>query len=99
MVEVGHFSLALALAVSVVLAVVPLLGAWRSDMRMMAIARPAAVALFALNVLAFGSLLTAFIRHDFSVALVATHSNLSLPLSLRVAATWGSHEVRCSSGR
>ncbi|MEZ5653786.1 MAG: heme lyase CcmF/NrfE family subunit [Burkholderiaceae bacterium] len=91
-IEIGHFALAMALAVSLILAIVPMVGAWRSDVRLMGVARPAAIALFALNVLAFGLLLSAFVRHDFSVALVAQHSNLSLPLAMRVAATWGSHE-------
>ncbi len=90
--ELGHFALTLALAIALALAVLPLVGAWRRDARLMAVARPAAAASFVAIALAFGCLGAAFVANDFSVSLVATHSNLSLPLPYRIAATWGSHE-------
>src|SRR5690606_1970084 len=85
----------LALAVSLVLALLPILGsatAGPSGARLMATAGPAAAMLSALVALAFVALAALFVRNDFSVLLVATHSNLDLPLHYRVAATWGSHE-------
>ncbi len=91
-IELGHFALVLALLVSVVLGVVPMIGAARHDQRLMGVARPAAGALFVLIAIAFGTLMMAFVDHDFSVKLVASHSNSDLPTPLRVAATWGSHE-------
>src|SRR5690606_21507046 len=93
--ELGQFLLALALAVSLVLALLPILGsatAGPSGARLMATAGPAAAMLSALVALAFVALAALFVRNDFSVLLVATHSNLDLPLHYRVAATWGSHE-------
>jgi len=93
--EFGQYTLALALAVSIVLGVLPMTGSFlRGAMgaRLMAVDRPAALLLAALAILAFGSLAALFVRNDFSVALVATHSNLNLPLHYRIAATWGSHE-------
>ncbi len=90
--ELGHFALILALPLAMLLGVLPLVGAWRRDSRLMAVARPAAAMVFLLIALAFGCLAASFVGNDFSVGLVATHSNLSLPLSYRVAATWGSHE-------
>ena len=91
-VELGHFALSLALLMSVVLGVVPMVGAARGDARMMAVAKPASGMLFLLVGLAFACLMIAFYNHDFSVKLVASHSNSDLPVLLRIAATWGSHE-------
>ncbi|MFT4101324.1 MAG: heme lyase CcmF/NrfE family subunit [Burkholderiaceae bacterium] len=90
--ELGHFSLALALVMSAALGVLSLLGGWRRDPVLIAIARPASVGVFALILLAFLCLATSFANNDFSIALVASHSNLALPLPYRIAATWGSHE-------
>ena len=42
--------------------------------------------------LAFGSLAAGFVGKDFSIALVAEHSNAAQPTIYRFAATWGSHE-------
>src|SRR5690606_33884491 len=58
----------------------------------MATAGPASSVLFGLVALAFLALASRFANNDFSVLLVATHSNLALPLPYRIAATWGSHE-------
>ncbi|RPH62718.1 MAG: hypothetical protein EHM83_11145 [Burkholderiales bacterium] len=88
--ELGQFTLALALAVSLALGVLPMLGsAMRgpTGARLMATARPAALMLALLSALAFVALGALFVDNDFSVALVATHSNLHLPLHYRIAAT------------
>ena len=93
--ELGQFALALALAVSLALGILPMTGAamgGATGARLMAVARPAAMTLAALAILAFGLLTALFVGNDFSVGLVASHSNLSLPLHYRIAATWGSHE-------
>ncbi|MCO5119815.1 MAG: cytochrome c biogenesis protein CcsA, partial [Burkholderiaceae bacterium] len=93
--ELGQFLLALALAVSCMLGILPMVGSalrGQAGDRLMAIGRPASLVLFALVGLAFLALATLFIENDFSVLLVATHSNLDLPLHYRIAATWGSHE-------
>ncbi len=90
--EVGHFALIVALLVALAQGTVPLVGAWRRDGALMALARPAAYAQFALVTLAFACLAYAFATSDFSVELVAEHSNTQLPLAYRLAATWGSHE-------
>ena len=44
--EIGHFALILALAVSIVLGVVPMLGAWRAVPEWIALAVPATRAMF-----------------------------------------------------
>jgi cytochrome c-type biogenesis protein CcmF len=91
-IELGHYSIALALALSTVLGIVPMLGSAIGNMSMMRAARPMAFGVFLFNVIAFGCLVYAFYTYDFSVKLVAAHSNSSLPDALRISATWGSHE-------
>ena len=90
--EIGHFALILALLVALAQGTLPLWGAHRRDAALMAIAKPAARAQFALIVVAFGCLAWSFATSDFSVELVAMHSNTQLPIQYRLAATWGSHE-------
>jgi cytochrome c-type biogenesis protein CcmF len=90
--EIGHFILWLALGVSVVLGVVPLVGAQRGRGDWMALARPATYVLFGLVLLSFFTLTWAFVKHDFSVLYVAQNSNSALPLEFRIAAVWGGHE-------
>lgn len=90
--EIGSFLLCLALGVSLLLIIYPLWGAARRDARLMAMARPLAVALFTCVAGAFLILVHAFVVNDFSVAYVAANSNSLLPVWYRVAATWGAHE-------
>ncbi len=90
--ELGHFALILALLVALAQGTLPLVGAYRRDAALMAIAAPAARAQFLLVAFAFGCLAYGFATSDFSVELVAQHSNTQLPLHYRIAATWGSHE-------
>ncbi|HPA90494.1 MAG TPA: heme lyase CcmF/NrfE family subunit [Quisquiliibacterium sp.] len=90
--EIGHFALILALPLTLVFGVLSLVGAWRRDARLMAVAAPAATGAFALVVLAFACLIALFVGNEFTVQLVAQHSNRNLPLAYRVAASWGSHE-------
>ncbi|MGH8073746.1 MAG: heme lyase CcmF/NrfE family subunit [Lysobacter sp.] len=90
--EIGHFALWLALGTAAVLGTVPMIGAARGDAAWMATARPAARVLAALLAFAFACLAVAFVRNDFSVAIVAAQSNSALPLPYRFAAVWGGHE-------
>ncbi len=90
--ELGHFALWLALAVALVMSVLPLVGSLRGREDWMALSRPLAGTLFVLIAVAFGSLTAAFVGNDFSVLYVAQHSNSGLPLMYRVAGVWGGHE-------
>ncbi len=91
-VELGHFSLILALVLSVLMAFFGIMGAHRNDARWMAVVRPASAAQFVTVTFAMSALIYAFITHDFSVAYVAQNSNSALPTFYRVAALWGAHE-------
>jgi cytochrome c-type biogenesis protein CcmF len=90
--EIGQFALALALPLLIATSLFALLGAARGHARLMAVAVPGTLAIFALVLLASLCLVALFLGNDFSVALVAQHSNLALPTAYRVAASWGSHE-------
>ena len=90
--ELGHFALWLAVGVTLILGTVPLVGAQRGRADWMALARPATHVLLGLIVFSWLCLMASFVRNDFSVLNVASHSNTALPLMYRMAASWGSHE-------
>lgn len=90
--ELGHFLLILSLIFCSLLAVLPLTGAYLNDRRLMLSAVPLSVVFFALVSASFLILAALFLQDDFSVALVATHSNAQLPLQYKLTAVWGSHE-------
>ena len=90
--ELGQFALALALAVALVQAFMPIAGAARGDAAWIALARPAARVQALLVAFAFGCLAYSFVANDFSVAYVVAHSNSALPLHYRIAGVWGGHE-------
>jgi cytochrome c-type biogenesis protein CcmF len=90
--EVGQFALILALLLALVQAIAPLWGAHRGEPVLMALGRTAAILQAGFVILAFGCLAASYVACDFSVALVAEHSNTQQPLAYRFAATWGSHE-------
>ncbi|PTX48565.1 cytochrome c-type biogenesis protein CcmF [Gemmobacter caeni] len=90
--ELGHFALVLALAVAVVQAVVPLIGAQKRWSGWMAVADPAAVVQFVLIAVAFGALTWAFVTSDFSLRLVVLNSHTDKPMLYKVSGVWGNHE-------
>jgi cytochrome c-type biogenesis protein CcmF len=90
--ETGHLALILALCLALVQGVVPMVGAARSDARLMSVARPASQGMALFVAIAFGCLSWSFVANDFSVQYVAQHSNTRLPPEYRIAAVWGGHE-------
>jgi cytochrome c-type biogenesis protein CcmF len=90
--EIGHFALILALSLAICQGVLPLLGAYRNDAAMMAVARPAATGQFVFVAISFICLAWSFLQSDFSVLYVANHSQLALPTYYKIAAVWGAHE-------
>jgi cytochrome c-type biogenesis protein CcmF len=91
-VEIGHFALILACCVALVQMTVPLWGAQRDQPALAAVAAPAAAAQFVLVLIAFLSLVHAFVTSDFSVSLVANNSHSLKPLLYKVTGVWGNHE-------
>ncbi len=90
--EVGHFFLILALTLAVLLTVAPMLGVYGGFARLLHSARPLALLTTLFVALAYLVLTVLFVNNDFSVAIVASHSNLSLPLIYKISAVWGGHE-------
>ncbi|MFO1154738.1 MAG: heme lyase CcmF/NrfE family subunit [Rhodospirillales bacterium] len=91
-VELGQFALALALAVALVQATLPHVGASRGNLALMELAGAAALAQVLLVGTAFGCLMLAYVSSDFSVLSVASNSHSTKPLLYKIAGTWGNHE-------
>ncbi|MCM5705363.1 heme lyase CcmF/NrfE family subunit [Larsenimonas salina] len=90
--EYGVYALILALALSLLQAVVPLIGAWQRRPLWMAFAQPMAWGQCLFLSLAFVALALGFLFNDFSVDYIANNSNSALPWYYRLCAVWGSHE-------
>jgi len=90
--ELGHFSLILALCLSLVLAIFPMAGSLTNTPRWIAMAKPVAWGQFTFTALAFACLVNAFLSNDFSVAYVAQNGNSLLPTMYKISAVWGAHE-------
>ncbi|MBT9472806.1 MAG: heme lyase CcmF/NrfE family subunit [Pseudomonadota bacterium] len=91
-VEIGSFSLALALALSLAQALLAGVARIRRSVVLAGAGQGAAIGAFAGLVVAFAALMYAFVTSDFSVSNVAANSHTAKPLLYRVAGTWGSHE-------
>jgi cytochrome c-type biogenesis protein CcmF len=90
--EIGHFCLILALMLALAQGILPLLGAARGRAAWMAVAQPAAQGQLLFIAIAYVLLTAAFVNSDFSLLVVAQHSNTQLPTPYKVAAVWGNHE-------
>ena len=90
--EAGHLSLILAVLLSAVQSVGPLIGAARGDTGFMALGSFAATGSFVFTFLAFAMLTACFVLSDFSVALVVSSSELAKPLLYKFTGVWANHE-------
>ena len=90
--ELGHFALALALAIALIQFIVPLAGAIRGDRALAALGPPAATLQGLLVIIAFGSLMHAYATSDFSVANVFENSHSLQPFIYKLTSVWGNHE-------
>jgi cytochrome c-type biogenesis protein CcmF len=90
--ELGQIALLIALALSVIQVVFPLVGAHRGNTSWMMLAIPAARLQLLFVAIAFALLTYSFLVHDFSVRYVAEHSNTRLPTQYLFSAVWGGHE-------
>lgn len=88
--ELGAFAAALALALSLAQGVLGLAAFGRTT-RSAAAAATAQCAALALA-LSFVCLITAFVRSDFSMAVVVANSHTDKPLIYKIAGAWGNHE-------
>ena len=90
--EIGHFALILALGLSILLAILPMVGASKGLFTWVSFAKPAVRAQFLLVAFSYGCLTYGFLVNDFSVAYIANHSNTALPLIYKISGVWGGHE-------
>ena len=90
--ELGAFCLMLALALSLAQVGLSAAGRIRRSPALQGAGEGAGVAAFLMVAMAFASLMSAFIRSDFSVQNVAENSHTAQPLVYKISATWGSHE-------
>ncbi|MBS0388348.1 MAG: heme lyase CcmF/NrfE family subunit [Proteobacteria bacterium] len=92
LIEIGHFAMVLALALTACQAFFGLAGAHLNRERWLAVVPAAVTGQFLFLCVGVFTLVHAFVVNDFSVKYVAEHSNSALPLFYRVAALWGAHE-------
>ena len=90
--EIGHFSLALALALAIVQGVLPILGVSRGNVVWMQSAQSSAMGQVVFVGLAFAALMRSFVVSDFTVLNVVENSHSLKPMLFKIAGTWGSHE-------
>ena len=90
--EFGHYALVLALALALVQASVPIVGARKNDPVLMAVAGPTAIAQLLFVAIAFGALTICYVRSDFSVINVFENSHSAKPLIYKISGVWGNHE-------
>src|SRR4029078_10047 len=91
-VELGHFTLILALAAALVQTALPAWGAHHRDPRLMAVAGPPALAQLSLVLFSFLALMHAYVTSDFSVETVWANSHTAKPLIYKISGVWGNHE-------
>jgi cytochrome c-type biogenesis protein CcmF len=90
-IELGHFSLILAFAISVVSAIGGLF-LWRRGERLAMAMGQSAILQFVLVAVAFLALVQAFVTSDFSLKLAAANSHSLKPLIFKISGVWGNHE-------
>ncbi|OUS27917.1 c-type cytochrome biogenesis protein CcmF [Thalassotalea sp. 42_200_T64] len=90
--EIGHISLIIAFAFACCLSVVPLVGAWQNNSRVMNFAKPLSFGMFLFVTCSIVILAYSFATDDFSVKYIAGHSNSLLPIYFKISAVWGGHE-------
>jgi cytochrome c-type biogenesis protein CcmF len=90
--ELGHFALALAVALAFAQAIIPIYGAWRRDARLMRAAPALAIGQLLALATSYGCLIWSSVTDDFSVLNVAENSHSLKPLIYKISGTWGNHE-------
>jgi cytochrome c-type biogenesis protein CcmF len=90
--ELGHFALALAVALAAAQAVLPLWGAHARDLRLMAAAPALAIGQLLALATSYMCLVLSAVTDDFSVLNIAENSNTLKPLLYKITGTWGDHE-------
>ncbi|MEO5349812.1 MAG: heme lyase CcmF/NrfE family subunit [Magnetococcus sp. YQC-3] len=91
-IEIGHFAAITAFLLAITQTGTALAGVQLARPAWVRVSRHAAFAALFLLTLAGGTLVAAFLSHDFSVRYVAEHASLELPIFYLSTALWGGHE-------
>ncbi|MBI0003162.1 heme lyase CcmF/NrfE family subunit [Bartonella sp. M0177] len=91
-VEIGSLALCAALAVALFQTIIPAIGVYRSDRRLINASTPIAYLVFLLVLIAFATLIHAYVVSDFSVLNVVQNSHSEKPLLYKITGVWGNHE-------
>ena len=91
-IEIGHFSVVIALVLSAFGIVSSILALKTQNVDWVRVGRVSLTSIFILLSIGMASLIYSFLIRDFSVHYVATTSNSQLPLFYTIAAVWGGHE-------
>ncbi|WP_371376303.1 heme lyase CcmF/NrfE family subunit [Thalassotalea aquiviva] len=90
--EIGHFALIIAMAFAICLSIVPLVGVYNQNQRLIYLAKPLTFGMFLFTSVSLVLLAYSFVVDDFSVKYIAGHSNSELPYYFKISAVWGGHE-------
>ncbi|MEQ9469092.1 MAG: heme lyase CcmF/NrfE family subunit [Roseitalea porphyridii] len=91
-VELGHYTLVLGLALSLAQTIVPMIGLRTNDARMLHVAPPLTIATFLVVAISFAALTWAYVTSDFSVRNVWANSFSNKPMIFKITGVWGNHE-------
>jgi cytochrome c-type biogenesis protein CcmF len=92
MAQFGQFALAIAFIVAIYAIVASLIGIRARNDKLIASGRNAAVCNCIAISTAIFSLGYLFLTNDFSVAYIAAHSSIDLPLHFKISSIWGGQE-------
>ena len=88
MVELGQFSLLLAIFISAYAVLADVAGAWRKDQGLINSGRNATYAALICLTVAIAALLTLILNQDYSVKYVYDYTSIDLPLAYKFSALW-----------
>ncbi|MCP4073520.1 MAG: heme lyase CcmF/NrfE family subunit [Hyphomicrobiales bacterium] len=91
-VELGHYTLVLALGLALVQSVVPIIGARIGHFGLMRLANQTSIMMALLISFSFGALTWAYVNSDFSVVNVWQNSHSLQPYLYKYSSVWGNHE-------
>ncbi len=92
MLPFGELTLYIALASSLLLLFLPIVGLYTHNIKLMQTSKPLTAWIFWMLLVSFLCLGYAFYVNDFSYSYVYSNSNTQLPAIYRFTAIWGSHE-------
>ncbi|MDA8364124.1 MAG: heme lyase CcmF/NrfE family subunit [Gammaproteobacteria bacterium] len=91
LIELGHFAAILAFVLAIVQGLAPIAARVLHRPQLAGLTGNLAVAVFVLTSIGGATIIYSFLTNNFSVLVVASHSNTHMPLFYKMAALWGGH--------